>query len=64
MKSLCVCYEQALTADLAEQILKNNVCLETEVEQVVVKAYHAIHKWYGHCFSNCIENTTAGVRSI
>lgn len=61
---LCVYYEQTLTADLAEQVLKNKVCLETEVEQVVVKASHAIHKWYGHCFFHCIENTTAVVRSI
>lgn len=59
IKSFYIYYEQTLTADLAEQILKSKVCLETEVEQVVVKAYHAIHKWYGNCFSNCVENATA-----
>lgn len=52
IKSLYFFYEQTLTAELAEQILKNTVRLETEVEKVVVKAYHAIHKWYKHCFSN------------
>lgn len=65
-KSCGVYPMQTLAADLAEQAQSHKVCMETQAKQAVVKARHAVQKWYGRCFSNRQESRIAqlAVRSV